>query len=76
VEVDEETEWQAREPEVGEDLGFVHGEQVLDRFDLDENLLINDHVELKPPLDRRTLVDNREGPLPLDAMAALDQLAF
>jgi hypothetical protein len=33
---------------------------VLDRFDLDENLLINDHVELKPPLDRRTLVDNRE----------------
>jgi hypothetical protein len=76
VEVDEETKRQAREAEVGEDLGFVHGQQVLDRLDLDKNLAINNHVESKPPLDCCTLVDNREGPLPLDVMAALDQLAL
>jgi hypothetical protein len=76
VEVDEQPKWQACEAEIREDLGLVHGQQMLDRFDLDQHLSVDDHVEPELPIDRRTLEDNRESPLPLDVMATLAKLAL
>jgi hypothetical protein len=75
VEIDEEAQGQTREPEVGEDLGFVDGQKVLDCLDLDENPAIDDEVEPEPAPNQLASVHDRHRALPLDAMATREQLA-
>ena len=52
VEIDEQAETYLAEPEVGEELGLVHGLYSLDGLDLQDQGALDDQVDPQSALDR------------------------
>ena len=56
IEVDEEAEWFIREGEVGEELGFVDGEDFVDGFESEDESVVDDDIDAVGVFDFEALV--------------------
>ena len=44
VEIDEQTGWTSSQPKIRHDLGLMHREQTIDRFDFDDHEILDDQI--------------------------------
>ena len=56
MEVDEESQWNIHEPHIAEKLRFVDGKNLHDRFQLNDQTIIDQHVESQWFLESVALV--------------------
>ena len=56
MKVDQQPNLEPTEPEIGDDLRLVHGEQAFNGFDLDQDFGVHDQVESIPMLQFEPLV--------------------
>jgi hypothetical protein len=75
AEMKQEPNLEIRRAQVTEQLRRGIGMQALRRFDLENELLIDDHVECLPS-ERLSSIMNRNRDLPIDAMAFYSQVSF
>ena len=74
VEVHQETDRQTCEPQVGHDLRLVNVEETLDRFQLDEDVALDDEIEPVSAVDADPLVFDEERKLSFEMKAAQGEL--
>jgi len=59
MEVDEKSQWNIHEPHIAEKLRFVNGKNLRDRFKLNDQTIIDQHVESKRFFESVALVIDR-----------------
>lgn len=74
VEVDEESDGQAQEFEVGDELGFVDGEEAVHGFELEDDMAVDDEVETVAAVEGEAFVGEGERNLTLDVKFAQGEL--
>jgi hypothetical protein len=80
VEVHEEANGVAGELQVGDDLSFMNWKELLDRFDLQDQKALHEHIDPISTVEREPLVAERNFDLPVDFQLSdgelVDQAAF
>ena len=76
VEIEQQTDFQARELQVGENLGLVHRPKRGYGLDFHHDLLLDDEIRAKCIFDAHTFVLNRDGHLTKKCDSPFAQLDF
>ncbi len=74
VEINQETNLAARQVEVGQQLRFVDWRDLFDRFQLDNDLTIDEQVDSIATVDKDVFVNHRQSGLALKIQLALSEL--
>lgn len=75
TEMQQQPDFKIRRTEIAEELEVCSGMQMLGRLDLDDDLLVDDHVQ-RLPRQRFAPIVHHHGDLALDAMAFGNQIAL
>ena len=64
--IHEKADGESRQPQVGDHLRHVDGQQGIDCLELDQHVAVNDEVDSVPNIQRNALVRQRDRPLSLE----------
>src|SRR5262245_57914539 len=75
IEVDQQSDWNLRKPQVGDHLRFVDGQEALDGFELDQDASADDDVDTIGALQPNSLVVDRYEALSFEGEPSFRELA-